>query len=79
MTTSRWTRTMPGWYVSRIDPRVEVKTYCDCSYSSCMGRWAVYFDGESVPSTMNPTRAEATEMAERIITDLATTGGSPWL
>lgn len=62
--TSVWHRVMPGVYAHRIQPRLAVKTYCECGHN-CMMRWAVYWDGVAgaEQSLFFPTRAEATRAA----------------
>ena len=44
---SEWSREMAGVYTLRSNPRVQVKTYCECTYSNCMMKWAVYLDEEA--------------------------------
>jgi hypothetical protein len=65
--TAQWKRVMPGWYVSRTAPTVEVKTYCDCNLSNCMMKWAVYLNDEVWNSSYSWSRAEATRDAEQLI------------
>ena len=67
---STWRRVNPGQYQSRINPDVQVATYCDCSYSTCMMKWAVSVDDEIVEHTFSFTRAEATAEANKLITQL---------
>jgi hypothetical protein len=54
---------MPGWYVSKLDSRVEVKTYCECG-RNCSVAWAVYKNDEVFESSYHWTRASATADAE---------------
>ena len=65
-----WSRQMRGVYVSRINPRVKVQTYCECTYSNCMMKWAVYLDEKSVDSSFGWTRAEVTQDANKLINQL---------
>ena len=67
---SAWSRKMPGVYISRTNPRVKVQTYCECSRSNCMMKWAVYLDEQSVDSSFGWTRAEATQDANKLISQL---------
>lgn len=67
---SAWTRKMRGWYVSAANPRLEVKTYCDCG-RNCSMAWAVYVDDEVYQWMYANTRAEATAMAERALQEVA--------
>jgi len=60
-----WKREMAGVYTLRSQPRIQVKTYCECSYSNCMMKWAVYVD--EVPggsqSMFYSTRVQASKEA----------------
>jgi hypothetical protein len=44
---SAWKREMAGVYTLRNEPRIQVKTYCECSYSNCLMKWSVYVDDVS--------------------------------
>ena len=67
---SAWERKMPGVYISRINPSVKVQTYCECSKSNCMMKWAAYLDEEIVESSFGWTRAEVTQDANKLISQL---------
>lgn len=67
---SAWSREMPGVYNSRKNPRVAVKTFCECSSSNCMMNWCVYLDGEYVDGWFGRTRTQATQEANRFINQL---------
>ena len=41
---SDWTKGFaPGVYDYKADPRLSVRTYCECSIAGCHARWAVYW------------------------------------
>lgn len=63
-----WKREMAGVYTLRSQPRIQVKTYCECSYSNCMMKWAVYVDGDpgASRSLFYSTRAQANKEANAI-------------
>ena len=67
---SAWERKMPGVYISRINPSVKVQTYCECTQSNCMMKWACYLDEEIVESSFGWTRAEVTQDANKLISQL---------
>jgi hypothetical protein len=58
---------MAGFYESTKDPRISVRTYCECSYPNCIMKWAVYKDDESMESEYYCTRVEATASANEMI------------
>ena len=71
MTASKWQRIYPAWYQSRVDADVFVGNACDCTYSNCESKWAVFTESEAGPiaidSTYARTRATATTYAEELI------------
>ena len=40
---SEWTKTLPGVYTYTLDPRLTVRTVCECSRAGCVYRWGVYW------------------------------------
>jgi hypothetical protein len=66
-----WKRVMPGWYVCRQNPEVEVKTYCACTRSNCIMKWAVYLNDEVWNSSYSWSRTEATRDAEALLTGVS--------
>ena len=64
---SNWSRgSVHGVYESRIDPEIEIKTYCECG-RNCMMRWSIYRDGEAIPSEFYNYLSDAKKAADRII------------
>ena len=71
MSASPWERVYPGWYRNREDSTVYVGKSCECHYSGCSFKWAVYTEtdgiSEMVDSTYEMTRSQAYEYAQQLI------------
>jgi len=61
-----WKREMAGVYTLLIDPQFQVKSYCECTYSNCIMKWAVYLEDEPIDSMYFWSLNKAKEQAEAL-------------
>lgn len=68
-TIKNWDMLGPRWWVSIVNPMVEIKTDCRCK-KSCSFTWAVWHMDEIQTWTYRSTRAEVLVAAEQFFNEL---------